>query len=414
MASSLPTTTISRQRLAEGFWRAAMVSLVVMPLGMAIAHRSSPLFIVLSAVLCLLAARLEGRARSFWSDVSSALTAPLGIAVLAFFGWCLISIGWSEFKIVSIRAFGEFWLPIAASVVLALTLPQRLTPRMFGFLVGTFTLAGLIIIVELQTGMILRKTLGVRSDPYIFNRPVLTLLMLALPLTAWLLSTKRNGGVYGLLLLLFLGAVAIQSESDAAVLALAIVCLVFPIAWLAPRLTFVLAVAAFLAAVSLSPLIGALSAKFMTPEMHRMLATGHSKERVELWQSFGAVVREEPLLGTGFGVSPRMPDTKVAAKVPVEHQPMLNIGHPHNAVLQIWVELGAVGALLFLVIAFLSLRAIWHLPHLIRSASLALLAGIVPVSLVGHGAWQGWWAASLGAALIWMQAVRRIQTETTQ
>ncbi|MCG7392620.1 O-antigen ligase family protein [Microvirga sp. ACRRW] len=406
------TATDSRQRLAEGFWRAAMASLIVMPVGMAIAHRSSPLFIVLSAVLCLVATGLEGRAQSFRREYSAALMTPLGIAVLAFFAWCLVSIGWSEFRAVSLRSFGEFWLPIAAGLVLALTLPQRLTPRMFALLAGAFALAGLIIIAELQTGMILRKTLGVRADPYIFNRPVLTLLMLALPLTAWLLSTRKNGGAVGLALLLFLGAVTILSESDAAVLALAIVCLTFPIAWLAPRLTFVLAVLSFLAVVCISPLIGTISARLMTPEMHQMLATGHSKERVELWQSFGKVVERKPLLGTGFGVSPRMPETAVAKKVPKRYRRMLNIGHPHNAVLQIWVELGAVGAVLFLGIAFLILRAMWHLPHLIRSASLALLAGVVPVSLVGHGAWQGWWAASLGAAIIWMQAASRFQTET--
>ncbi len=412
--TSTVTTTGSRQRLAEGFWRAATVSFVVMPVGMAIAHRSSPVFVILSACLCLVATGLEGRARAFWREFSATLISPLGIAVLAFFGWCAVSIGWSEFRGVSLRAFGEFWLPIAAAAVLALTLPQRLTPRVFAFLTGAFVLAGLIILAELQTGMALRKALGVRSDPYIFNRPVLTLLMLGVPLMVWFLSMKRAGGAYCLGLTLFLVAVTIQSESDAAVLGLAVVCLVFPLAWHAPRLTLVLAVIGFLAAVVLSPLIGSISAQLITPEMHRMLATGHSKERVELWQSFGAVVREEPLKGTGFGVSPRMPDTEVASKVPVEHRPMLNIGHPHNAILQIWVELGLVGALLFLAVAFLCLRAMWHLPHLTRSASLALLAGIVPVSLVGHGAWQGWWAASLGAAIIWMEAASRIHMETKQ
>jgi exopolysaccharide production protein ExoQ len=412
MASTLATVSDARQRLADDFWRAAMVCLAVMPVGMAVAHRSSPLFVVLCAVLCLVATVLEGRLRPFLDDLSSAVRSPLGLAVLAFFGWCLVSIGWSAFPGVSFRAFGEFWLPIAAVLVSGLTLPKQITPRMFWLLGGAFLLSGITIMVELRTGMTLRQALGVRSDPYIFNRPVLTLLILLLPLTAWAVGGMRKGWAWGLALLLFIAAVAIQSESDAAVLGLAIVCLALPVAWFAPRVAISLAALSFLAAVCLSPMIGPIAAKVMTPAMHQMIASGHSKERVALWQSFSFAVRAKPVIGSGFGVSPRMPETAVAKKVPKKHRRMLNIGHPHNAVLQIWVELGAVGAVIFLVIAFLILQAVWRLPHLVRSASLALMAGAAPVALVGHGAWQGWWAASLGAAIIWMQAASRFQKET--
>jgi O-antigen ligase len=410
MEATITITTGSRQRLADGFWRAAMASLVVLPVGMAIAHRSSPFFIVLSAIFCLAAVALEGRTRSFLQGLSAALFSPLGSVVLLFFGWCLVSIAWSEFKAVSLRAFGEFWLPIAAVLVLGVSLPKRLTPRMFWLVTGAVVLSGIMMMAELQTGMTLRKALGVRSDPYIFNRPVLTLLMLVLPLTAWFIGRSRQGS--GLALLLFLGSVIVRSESDAAVLGLAIVCLACPIIWFMPRVAFGLAAFSFLAVVCLSPLSGPIAVQLITPEMHRKIASSHSKERVQVWQSFGYAVREQPVLGSGFGVSPRITDTAVASQVPKEHLRMLNMGHPHNAVLQIWVELGAIGATIFLVIAFLILRAVWQQPHLIRSASLVLLAGAAPVALVGHGAWQGWWAASLGAAILWMQAASRFQTET--
>ncbi|WP_445501777.1 O-antigen ligase family protein [Microvirga sp. G4-2] len=332
--------------------------------------------------------------------------------MLAFFGWSLLSIGWSEFKSVSLFSLGEVWLPIAAALILALTLPKHLTRQMFWLLAGAFVLSGIIIVMELRTGLALRRAIRMRADPFIFNRPVLTLLMLAMPLTAWLLGDQRRGAVWSLALLLFLTAVVIQSESDAAVLGLAIACLTFPMAWFVPRVTFGLAAFAFLVAFCASPLIGPIAARLITPAMHEKMASGHSKERVELWQSFGFVVREKPILGSGFATSPRMAQTTIAKKVPVEHQRMLNIGHPHNAALQIWVELGAIGAAIAVLIVFLTLRMVWQLPHLTRCASMALIAGAGPVALVGHGAWQGWWAASLGAAIIWMQAASRFQTET--
>lgn len=404
--------TDSRHLVAEGFWRAAIVSLALLPVGMAIAHRSSPVYVLLSTVFGLIALGVEGRLRFVLQDLRLALTSPLGLVVIAFFAWCLVSISWSEFKLVSWRAFGEFWLPIAAVLVLALILPEKITRPMFWLLACTFALAAIMMVAELRTGMFIRRTIKVRADTFIFNRPVLSLLMLFLPLTAWILGCVRKGWIYGLGLLALLTALELQSESDAAVLGLAIVGVTFPMAWYAPRLTFTLAALGFLAAVCLSPFIGFISAQLITPAMHQKMASSHSKEREQLWQSFGYVVQQKPLFGTGFGVSPRMLDTTVAKKVPFKHRWMLNIGHPHNAALQIWVELGAVGAVLALGIALLTLRMLWNLPHLSRSASLALMAGAAPVALVGHGAWQGWWAASLGAAIIWMQAASRFQTET--
>lgn len=389
-----------------------MVSLVLVPVGMAIAHRSSPLYIVLSAFFSLIATGLEGRLRSFWRALLSALTTPLGWAVIAFFTWCVISIGWSEFKEVSLRAFGEFWLPTAAAFILSLTLARRLTKRMFWGLTAMFIVSGFLILFELKTGLGLRKALGVRADAYIFNRPVLTLLMLILPLSAWFLGAVKKGWIYLSALLLFLCVVLIRSESDASVLGLAVICLAFPLAWFVPRLTIGLAAFACLVAFSVSPLVGPIASHVITPKIQKMIASGHPKERVALWNSFGSAVRKQPYLGGGFGVSPRMAQTSVAAKVPAEQLAMLNMGHPHNAALQTWVELGAVGVVLALIVIFFILSAVFRQSHLIRCASLALLAGAAPVALVGHGAWQGWWAASLGAAIIWMQAASRFQRET--
>jgi O-antigen ligase len=98
--------------------------------------------------------------------------------------------------------------------------------------------------------------------------------------------------------------------------------------------------------------------------------------------------------------------------VPKEHRRFLGIGHPHNLPLQIWTELGIVGAILALAVVVLLLRAIRQQSRLVASTSLALLAAAGAVTLVGHGAWQGWWAASLGASVAWMLATRRTWLET--
>ncbi|MGO4388801.1 O-antigen ligase family protein [Microvirga sp. 2YAF29] len=389
-----------------------MVTLALIPAGMVIANRSSATLIVLSAIFALAATGIEGRARPLWRDIVSAMTSPIGLAALIFFLWCAVSISWSEFKLVSLRSFGEFWVPIGATLVLGLTLAPRLTRRMFLVLTAVYVVSCLDIALELATHRSLRAWAGARSDPFIFNRPILTLLMMTPPLVAWLLGSSRRGLLYALGLTALLGFTAMRSESDAAALGLIIVCLAFPLAWFFPRMTCILAALAFMIAMAVSPLIGQISSQVITPEMHKKIATGHSKERVALWSSFGSAVREDPILGGGFGVSPKMAETTVASKVPRKERKMLAIGHPHNAALQIWVELGAVGAVLALAVVFLTLRAVARHPHLVRSASLGIIAGAAPVALVGHGAWQGWWAASLGAAMIWTLAAARFQTES--
>jgi hypothetical protein len=49
------------------------------------------------------------------------------------------------------------------------------------------------------------------------------------------------------------------------------------------------------------------------------------------------------------------------------------------------------------------LSTIATLPHEVMSVSLALFAAVAAVSIVGHGAWQGWWVAAIGAAVVWLR-----------
>jgi hypothetical protein len=60
--------------------------------------------------------------------------------------------------------------------------------------------------------------------------------------------------------------------------------------------------------------------------------------------------------------------------------------------------------MLGLVIVMLLLSRIARLAGEFRAVSLALLAAVAAVSLVGHGAWQGWWPAAIGAAVVWLRA----------
>jgi O-antigen ligase len=381
---------------------------------MAVAHRSSPVFLGLAAALAILATWSEGSLGEFAKNARKHLTTPLGTAALSFLGWTVISLAWSEFPATSLRALGEFWLSAAFAFVLAISLPARVTRSTFRLLAISCAIAALMMLVELHTGMSLRRALQVRSNTFIFNRPMLTLMVLLPAVMAFLFRGGRPGAIAAIGLTCLTAFAIARSESGAAVLGLSAAILVFILAWMAPRLMSAVAAVAFVATFALAPFLGPIGDRLIPASVHERLANDHSRDRIDIWLSFGDAIRQDPILGAGFGISTVMDRTSLAGKVVPEHRELLGVGHPHNAAIQVWAELGIVGVVLTLMIILQALRAISRQQRLVASASLAFLAGATAVALVGHGAWQGWWAASLGAAIVWLLALHRTELETTR
>ncbi|HEX8569858.1 MAG TPA: O-antigen ligase family protein [Caulobacteraceae bacterium] len=110
------------------------------------------------------------------------------------------------------------------------------------------------------------------------------------------------------------------------------------------------------------------------------------RQRLEVWGFAADRITESPFLGWGLEASRMFPS------VPL---------HPHNAGLQVWLELGAVGALLF---ALLWLRVYEAAARIARddrtgAAACAGAAGAYfTIGALSYGVWQEWWLAS--AALV--------------
>jgi exopolysaccharide production protein ExoQ len=405
LSSPLSSAAEPSARVAKWLWSGAAIVLAMMPVGMAVAHRSSPVFLIGAAIMVLWASVLEGRAAELHGKVRGALVAPLGLAGLAFFGWTLVSIGWSAFPGISFAAFGEFWFPVLAALTLGVALPGRM-PRWGGWLLAaSIALACIMILFELSTGLGLRRDLGLRSASYIFNRPVLTILVCLTAVLPFLAAQGAKGWLAGGVAAALALAAVSEAESGAAIFGLAAGSLAFALSCIAPQVVRRAAMAATIVVFAISPLLGALGDRLIPASVHETLSSSHSRDRIDVWISFGAVVRAQPILGGGFGVSPRMAETPVAAAVPPPHRILLGASHPHNAAIQIWAELGIIGAVLAATILILVLRSLDVARGRRAAAMLALLGGVAAVSLVGHGAWQGWWAAAVGAAIVWFRSL---------
>jgi O-antigen ligase len=129
--------------------------------------------------------------------------------------------------------------------------------------------------------------------------------------------------------------------------------------------------------------------------------------RVHIWNFVAEKIRERPILGWGMDASRSIPGGQgpilvrrcgdvLSQSEPVGAGQVMPL-HPHNAVLQIWLELGAIGAAISAVTLLSLGTAIYRAAsdRLGLAAAAAALAACVEGASVSYGIWQEWWVAAL-------------------
>jgi len=159
------------------------------------------------------------------------------------------------------------------------------------------------------------------------------------------------------------------------------------------RIAAALAMLAILTAPLTLPRLARLPAVFATVDAFKDSA-GH---RLLIWSFTGHRIAERPLAGWGLDAARAIPGGKIEIRPGQTWLPL----HPHDAALQLWLELGAPGAaLIALFVGLLWLRlgeAPW--PRLYTAASGGSLFAATAVASSGWGIWQEWWLGTLGLAL---------------
>lgn len=116
-----------------------------------------------------------------------------------------------------------------------------------------------------------------------------------------------------------------------------------------------------------------------------------STYRLYIWDFAGNKAMEKPFFGWGFDTSRKVPvlesDLFLGGKTPM---PL----HPHNNTMQIWLELGIVGLILF---ASFLISILYNIANcrsrLYMSCSAGLFSTYFITGQVGYGIWQNWWIA---------------------
>ncbi|WP_374569905.1 O-antigen ligase family protein [Phenylobacterium sp.] len=376
---------------SRGGWYGAVLTFVALmapllgwlsPLGFA------PLA-ALAGLLCLGAVRAEPR------------HLPAMVPALVLFSWAAVSIFWTPYRPKNLQSWIALKL-VAESVlywgVVRAAAQASAASRGRALTVLAWGMAGLgaILLIEGLTGAFVYQTLrDALHDPI---RPdlarrnvaqgayVLAIFCAPAALTAW--RSGRSWSKYlGLVMVAGLVAASVAFDADAPVLA---VVLALAAGWAVmtwptagPR---VLAAGAGLFFLGAPSVILAAKAVGLYDKIHAMAPLSWS-ERMDYWSHAVRWIGDHPLRGWGIDSSRSFGPGIVL--------------HPHDGALQIWLELGVVGAVCAAVFWMaIFLRMCRKKPDLGVAAGAATGVVYLVFAAVSFGVWQEWWVAlgGLGAA----------------
>lgn len=114
--------------------------------------------------------------------------------------------------------------------------------------------------------------------------------------------------------------------------------------------------------------------------------------RVEIWHELVNHVHAQPLWGYGIEAAKSLPLDPAALSVNIR-----KVLHPHNVILQFWVEFGLLG---IVVLCACLTRFFEHMTKIARTAAagrfyMTLFIPVFAVSCVAYGFWQSWWIGLL-------------------
>lgn len=183
---------------------------------------------------------------------------------------------------------------------------------------------------------------------------------------------------------------ALFGKSETALASFAAGAVVFTCAFYLPRLTFWAALVTTMLIALLAPWIYPLAFGYFAEPLSAWQSAS-AGERLDIWNAVALYALDRPLQGFGMEASRHIKDFNFSGL----YNKRNFIIHPHNNILQLWIEFGVTGALWaagFLALVLCRLRKLAGLEYAI---SMACFAACFTVALVGYGLWQSWWPGAV-------------------
>lgn len=219
--------------------------------------------------------------------------------------------------------------------------------------------------------------------PAVINRALIVICVLLWP-TLYKLWTEKNIIITAILIITTSLAISL-SVCQSAMIALIFGALTLLISTQRPKALLYIIGAGIIIGIFSSPWIAQYLFD-LRPEILMNWTGANAAQRIELWDFVARKALESPWYGWGIE-STRHIDNFDSAKI---FYSTTRIIHPHNFALQLWIELGILGALSGAAFIMLCIKNILiinkkQLPFIIAGFTTILI-----INLVGYGIWQGW------------------------
>ncbi len=370
-------------------WILAFAAFAIVPVAV-LAEKGEMVVLGLAGAVLLVQAAAEG----IWR---AAFRTPVAGIFLSLLVWALVTSAWA----ISTPAALDLWKSLAlifAAILLSLNAATRLNDEARQH-VATWAVVGLglgLVILGIELTFTQPLTRLIQSGdapprPSSLNAGISVALAIVWPVAAavWRRgqATLAGGLVAGVALAVYF------SDGTSAKIAFVVALAAYALVWIARRgalgaLCLIAALMILAAPVALRTIIPA-------PQSFDQTVSGPARSalhRLYIWDFAAQHIVEKPFLGWGLDSARALPGGKRSV---LGNAPVMSL-HPHNGALQIWLELGALGAALAALLILVIGSGIRRMSRSGQATSAAALFGALTIAGLSFGIWQNWWMAALG------------------
>jgi O-antigen ligase len=331
-----------------------------------------------------------------WREIPKFYVQPAGGMLLAALLYSIISVAWSPSRRAADMGIDLAYLTICGALVAGAFYftPKNIKPAIVLFF-STSLIAGFgfLLVEMLFDHPIHRAFNGVPSGAPLsssIDKRLISLFSLGIwPLAAWLEFSKKRLWAIGAITAFL--CLALYSSSRAAALGLVCGIVTLFIAGYGPRVTRWVLMAVIAAGITLT-LPALYIAKDLPPQVVDKLFSS-AQHRVEIWTMTLPHVLEKPIFGHGIDAS-RGIKTEVAQATPyIPAGENVISQHPHNVFLQLWLDFGAIGAVLWGGLMLMLAHAIGKMPRDIQPYALSAAFCSLALLCTSYSPLQAWWLA---------------------
>lgn len=324
--------------------------------------------------------------------------------------WVLLSSLWSDFPASSLSGVTTLGITVFSALVAWCVFTElfnedRLNTVRKSLFIGTLIAVCILLFIEFRLNILSYSSHALKSGLSSHSRGSILLSLMLLPTIFMLWHLQRKLAVT----LTLLAVIAIWfSGSGSAKIALAVSLAAALGMWLFPRVLLWIALGLIGFCVFAMPVMTGYWHSPQDVADHLTFLQPSALHRAIIWQFVSDHIAMKPIVGWGFDASRWIPHADDDVLIQL-HNPALPPAflatmlplHPHNAVLQWWLELGLVGAIILAGGLGVIFWRSFHAPDRRRALiTVSLAASICAVSLVSFGAWQKWWVSA-----IWFLAI---------